>query len=325
VRKFRFMRWAQVAAVALIATVTATACASSSATGSSAAGSGTNKVHPGWPSTLTIGEVGEENATSLTQSLAPLQKLFQAKLGISLTVTTGTSYAAMIEAQQAGKAQLILYGPFSYWIALNQGLKIENIGIPIAAPHTTGAYYSEGVVNPKLNPGITSIKDFAGKKTCFSDPASTSGYLYPSYGLLKAGISPTTGVTPVFAGTDSTAPLYVAKGSCQVGFTNNLSLPLIYTQNHIPQSDIKIVWKSQEIPGSPLAASDSLPASLRSAMEKLLVTDANSNYFVAHGYCSSVSQCDTLTGGWGYASPSVANYSAIAEICKVTKSSSCKL
>jgi phosphonate transport system substrate-binding protein len=47
----------------------------------------------------------------------------------------------------------------------------------ISAPNTTGAYYSVGVVKPKLNPGITSIKDFAGKKTCYSDPASTSGYL----------------------------------------------------------------------------------------------------------------------------------------------------
>jgi phosphonate transport system substrate-binding protein len=312
--------------VALVAAVTATACGStSSTTTSSAGGSGSNKAHPGWPSTLTIGEVGQENSTALAASLAPLQKLFEAKLGIKLAVTTGTSYAAMIEAQQAGKAQLIGYGPFSYWLALNKGLKIQNVGILITAPHTDGGYYSEAVVNPKLTPGITSLKDFAGKKTCFSDPASTSGYLYPSYGLLKAGISPTTGVTAVFAGSDSTAPLNVAKGSCQVGFTNNLSLPEIFTQNHVPQSDIKIVWKSPKIPGNPIAASDTLPASLRSAIENLLVNDANSNYFAAHGYCSSVSACTTLTGQWGYASPSVANYSQIAEVCKITKSPSCKL
>ena len=323
-RKFRFSRWAAMVVVALVAGVTATACGSTSTT-SSLTGAGSNKVHPGWPTTLTIGEVGQENSTTLEASLAPLQKLFEAKLGIKLTVTTGTSYAAMIEAQQAGKAQLIGYGPFSYWLALNKGLKIQNVGILITAPHSDGGYYSEAVVNPKLTPGITSLKDFAGKKTCFSDPASTSGYLYPSYGLLKAGVSPTTGVTAVFAGSDSTAPLNVAKGSCQVGFTNNLSLPEIFTQNHVPQSDIKIVWKSPKIPGNPIAASDALPASLRSAIENLLVNDANSNYFAAHGYCSSVSACTTLTGQWGYASPSVANYSQIAEVCKITNSPSCKL
>jgi phosphonate transport system substrate-binding protein len=327
--KLRFSRWSRMAVVAVIATATATACSSTSSTTStstsSAAAAGASNARQGWPTTLTMGEVGAENSTALEASLAPLAKLIQAKLGISLNVTTGTSYAAMIEAQEAGKAQLIEYGPFSYYIALNKGLKISNIGIPISAPGTDGGYFSEGVVNPKLNPQITSLKDFAGKKTCYSDPASTSGYLYPSYGLLQAGVNPVTGVTAVFAGSDTTAPLDVAKGSCQVGFTNNLDLPPVFTQNHVPHSDIKIVWTSQEIPGSPLAISDSLPASLRSALENLLLTDANSVYFAAHHYCASVSACTNITGQWGFASPSVANYSAIAQICKLTNSPSCKL
>ncbi len=280
-------------------------------------------MHPGWPTTLVFGSVGQDNATTLLQSLAPIQDVLKAKLGITLKVVVGTSYASMIEAQVAGKAQLIEYGPFSYWIAEKE-TKIQNVGVVISAPNTTGAYYSVGVVNPKLNPQITSIKDFAGKKTCYSDPASTSGYLYPSYGLLSVGINPNTGVIPVFAGSDTTAPLDVAKGSCQVGFSNNLDLPLIFTQNHIPRSDIKIVWTSQAIPGSPVAASDSLPASLRSALENVLVKYANSTYEAAHGYCSSVNACDTITGQWGFAPPSVANYNAITQICALTKSPSCK-
>jgi phosphonate transport system substrate-binding protein len=327
VRTFRIATWLRVAAVALLVAVPVAACSSSSSstsnTTNAAIGTG-NKVHSGWPTSLVFGSVGEDNATSLLQSLAPIQKVLEAKLGIHLTVVVGTSYASMIEAQVAGKAQLIEYGPFSYWIAEKE-VKIQNVGVVISAPNTTGAYYSVGVVNPKLNPGITSIKDFAGKKTCYSDPASTSGYLYPSYGLLSVGINPTTGVTPVFAGSDTTAPLDVAKGTCQVGFSNNLDLPLIFTQNHIPQSDIKIVWTSQAIPGSPVAVSDSLPASFRSALENVLVTYANSTYEAAHGYCSSESACTTITGQWGFASPSVANYAPIAQICTITKSASCKV
>jgi phosphonate transport system substrate-binding protein len=325
-RIFHIPAWFRVAVAALCVTVAAAACGSSSSTtAASTSAASVNKVHSGWPDTLVLGAVGAENATSLLQTLAPLQDLLKAKLGIHLTVVTGTSYASMIEAQEAGKAQLIEYGPFSYWIALHQGLKIQDIGILITAPGTDGGYYSLGVVNPKLNPQITSIKDFAGKKTCFSDPASTSGYLYPSYGLLSAGINPSTGITPVFAGTDTTAPLDVAKGSCQVGFTNNLSLPLIFTQNNIPKSDIKIVWTGPEIPGNPIAASDSLPASLRSALEHLLVTDANSAYFAAHHYCPSVAACDNITQQWGWAPPSVANFNQITQVCRVTNSPSCKI
>jgi phosphonate transport system substrate-binding protein len=323
VRTFRIPKLLSAAAITLLATAIIAACGSNTTTNTGNTTSSGNKVHPGWPTTLVFGSVGEDDATTLLQSLAPLQDLLKAKLGIHLTVVTGTSYASMIEAQVAGKAQLIEYGPFSFWIAEHQ-TNIQNVGIVTNAPNTTGAYYSVGVVNPKLNPGITSIKDFKGKKTCYSDPASTSGYLYPSYGLLSVGINPNTGVTPVFAGSDTTAPLDVAKGSCQVGFSNNLDLPLIFTQNHIPRSDIKIVWTSEAIPGSPVAASDSLPASLRTALENVLVNDANSAYYVAHHYCSSVSACDNITGQYGFAAPSVANYSVIAQICKLTKSPSCK-
>jgi phosphonate transport system substrate-binding protein len=323
-RSPRIPMWARLAAAAIV-TVTAAAGCSSSSSGSTAASGTGNTVNSTWPTTVTLGSVGEDNATSLMESLQPLADLMKAKMDVTLKVTTGTSYAAMIEAQKADKAQLVVYGPFSFEIAVNQGMKIENVGLITDAPNSDGGYYSEAVIDPQRTPDITSIKDFAGKKTCFSDPASTSGYLYPSYGLLQAGISPTTGVTPVFAGSDSTTAIDVAEGSCQVGFTNTDDLPPIFTKNHISTSAIKIVWKSQEIPASPIAASDSLSASFRSTLENLLVNDGNSAYFAAHGYCSSVSECTAETGQYGYANPSLASYSAITEICKLTKSPSCNL
>jgi hypothetical protein len=68
---------------------------------------------------------------------------------------------------------------FSYWIA-EKGTKIRNVGAVISAPNTTGAYYSVGVVNPELNPGITSIKDFAGKKTCSATSNVTASFSRPT-------------------------------------------------------------------------------------------------------------------------------------------------
>lgn len=331
-RSPRILKWARLAAVA-VAIVSAIAACSSSTSSSpgtanavAAGTSGTgNTVNPTWPTSITFGEVGMSDATTLLQSLAPLQDLLKAKMDVTLKVTTGTSYAAMIEAQEAGKAQLVGYGPFSYWIAVSHGLKIQNVGLDTSAPNTDGGYYSYAVVDPQRTPDIATINDVAGKKVCFSDPASTSGYLYPSYGLLKVGISPSTGVTPVFAGSDSTTAIDVAQGSCQVGFTNNFNLPTIFTANHISKSAIKIIWTSPEIPGNPVAASDSLPQSFRTTLENLLVTDGNSAYFAAHGYCSSVTACTTLTGQYGFANPSLANYNTIGDICKLTKSPSCNL
>lgn len=331
----RIRTWTKLAAAAVLTVTAVAACSSSSSTsaasgtgssGASAASGGTgNTVNPTWPTTITLGEVGVSNATALIQSLQPLQDLLKAKMDLTLKVTTGTSYAAMIEAQQAGKAQLVAYGPFSYEIAVHQGIKIQNVGLITDAPNSDGAYNSLAVIDPQRTPDITSLKDAAGKKVCFSDPASTSGYLYPSYGLLLDHISPTTGVTPVFAGNDTTTAVDVANGSCQIGFSNTDDLPPAFTTDHVSKSAIKVIWESQSIPASPIAASDSLPQSFRTTLENLLVNDGNSAYFAAHGYCSSVSACTTETGQYGFANPDLANYTPILQICAVTKSSSCNV
>lgn len=333
------MRWTQLAAAAAVTVLAVAACSTSSSStaasgtsssgtssSASAASGGTgNTVNSTWPTSVTLGEVGVSNATSLVESLQPLQDLLKAKMDLTLKVTTGTSYAAMIEAQEAGKAQLVEYGPFSYEIAVHQGIKIQNVGLVTSAPNTDGGYYSYAVVDPQRTPDITSLKDAAGKKVCFSDPASTSGYLYPSYGLLQVGISPTTGVTPVFAGNDTTTAVDVAQGSCEIGFSNSDDLEPAFTTDHVSKSAIKIIWTSQEIPASPIAASDSLPQSFRTTLENLLITDGNSAYFAAHGYCSSVSACSTETGQYGFANPDLANYTPILQICDVTKSASCNV
>lgn len=285
-----------------------------------------NPVNSSWPTSLVFASVGAENSNTLLASLEPQQKVFQKLLGVTFTVYTGTSYAAVIEAQQAGKVQVAQYGPFSFVIAKYlRHMPIQDVGIALLAPHTNGGYWSYGVVDPQHTPTITSIKDFSGKKVCFSDPSSTSGYLYPSYGLLKAGISPTTGVSPVFSGTDNTTALDVYKGSCDAGFTNNFSLPQVYQQNHVPKNDLKVVWTSPEIPGNPVAASDSLPVSFRTALEKVLIDDANSNYEATHGFCKSVSACTTIGGAWGYGPPSDADFNKVLQVCNVTKAPACKL
>ena len=287
-------------------------------------------VHPGWPTTLVYAEPGSETSTQLVESVAPIAELVKRQLGVTIKTYFTTTYAPAIEAVGAGKVQIEFDGPAEYELSLSEGQKLENIGYEIASlpSGSRGSYdyWSYGVVNPKLNPQITSLSDAKGKKVCFSDPASTSGYLYPEYGLIEAGVSPTTGVTADFVGTDSLTAVDAAKGLCQVGFSNNVSMPPIFSADHIPRSDIKIIWKSQPIPDGPLVVSKSVPASLRAALEKLLVNEANAPYLATHGYCKSVSACETIMGGgfYGWAPPNVLNVQAsVGPVCKATKNPEC--
>ena len=170
---------------------------------------------------------------------------------------------------------------------------------------------------------VHSLKDFAGKKTCFVDPASTSGYLFPSYGLMQAGVNSTTGVKPVFAGAHDASVEAIAKGTCQVGFSEDNIITELEQSGKVKPSQIRKVWESPAIPGNPIAVSTNLSASFRSALEKVLDDDANVPQLVKAGLCKSASSCETTLGMWGFKPPSVANYAVITQVCNETKSVSC--
>jgi phosphonate transport system substrate-binding protein len=315
---FKRSKAAALVVAATLGALTLAACGSSvNSTATS------NSSHPGWPSTITIGSIPAENAAQLEASLVPIQKMITKKLGVQVKVFSGTSYAALIEAQKAHKVDLVVYGPLSYYIAQNLNIGIENVGIEVQSATDNGNYNSIGWANASQT-SVKSLKDFAGKKTCFVDPASTSGYLFPSYGLEQAGVNPTSGVKPVFAGAHDASFEAIAKGTCQVGFSESVPVPQqLEASGKVKASQIREVWKSPTIPGSPIAVSTSLPASFRAALENVLDTDANVPQLVKAGFCSSASSCESTLGLWGFKPPSVANYSVITQVCAATKSVSC--
>jgi hypothetical protein len=104
----------------------------------------------------------------------------------------------VIEAQLSGQVQIAEYGSLSYVLAKEKGADITAVGAAIDHKGETPGYRSYGIT--KAGSPIKSIKDYAGKKVCFVDPDSTSGYLYPSAVLLPNGINPMTEVLPTFAG-----------------------------------------------------------------------------------------------------------------------------
>jgi phosphonate transport system substrate-binding protein len=314
---FKRTKAAALTAMAAVGAVALAACGTSVSSSATA-----NSTHPGWPSTITIGSIPTENATQLAESLQPIAQMITKKLGVQVKTFAGTSYAALIEAQKAHKVDLVEYGPLSYYIAKNQGIGVENIGILVQSATDNGNYHSIGWANSSET-SVHSLKDFAGKKTCFVDPASTSGYLFPTYGLMQAGVNATTGVKPVFAGAHDASVEAIAKGTCQVGFSEDTIISELEQSGKVKPSQIRKVWESPVIPGSPIAVSTNLPASFRSALEKVLDDDANVPQLVKAGICKSASSCETTLGMWGFKPPSVANYAVITQVCNETKSVSC--
>lgn len=287
-----------------------------------------------WPDTVTFAAVPAEDAQNLEESVGPVVAGLEEDLGIEVELVTTTDYAGVIEAQIAGRVDMAQYGPFSYVIATNNGAEIEPIAALIDGPNEEPGYQSYAITQGD-NEEVASLEDFAGRTVCFVDPASTSGFLYPSAGLLEAGIDPEEDVQPTFAGGHDASAIAVASGDCEAGFAfDSMVDETLIEQGAIAEGDLKVVWKSEVIAGSPVAVSTRLPASLRQAMSEALAAN-NGDVLAERGLCNDANYLEegptgapscalTDEGKWGYAPVDDALYDGVREVCAATRAPACE-
>jgi phosphonate transport system substrate-binding protein len=277
-----------------------------------------------WPKKFIVGAVPSENAASMTLKYKNFVDALSKELGMPVEFYAATDYAGIIEAQVAGRVDLAFYGPFSYVLAKARGAKIDVVGSAVATPTAKPGYFSYGITKSS-RADVTKLADFKGKKICFVDPASTSGYLYPNAGLLSVGIDATKENT-VFAGGHDSSALSVNRGTCDVGFAyDDMVDTNLIQKGDLRAGDLKVVWKSGEIAGSPMAIRVNMPKSLVDVVKTFVVKKANKTAFVAAGICATEATCQVIEDkSWGFVAYSDKEYDGVRQVCEATKSSKCR-
>jgi phosphonate transport system substrate-binding protein len=278
-----------------------------------------------WPESLTFAAVPSEESTALEQSYSNIITVLNEDLGIEIEFFQASDYAGVIEAMIAGEVDIAQFGPFSYVIAVANGAEIAPVGAMVGDPDEEPGYQSYGITLAS-NDEINSIEDFAGRNVCFVDPGSTSGFLYPSAGLLDADIDPEADVTPVFAGGHDASVLSVKNGDCDAGFAYDAMVTTTLIESgDIAEGEIKVVWESEVIAGSPLAMLTTLPESLQSEVDRIILEEANVDRLIERGVCADAETCELSDedGTWGYVAVDDAFYDGVRAVCETTQAEAC--
>ncbi|WEK60839.1 MAG: phosphate/phosphite/phosphonate ABC transporter substrate-binding protein [Candidatus Microbacterium colombiense] len=298
------------AGVAVLALGLAACSGSAEATGTPGAETSTGTGFAVDENTLVFGVVPDSVDTETNYQ--PLMDYIAEITGKTVEYHESTDYAALIEAAVAGKVDVASFSGFTYVTATNNGAKLTPISSIVTAEGQEPGYYSQAIV--PVDSDISSIADFAGKKVCFVDPSSTSGYLFPSYNLLKAGIDPKTDITPVFAGKHDVSVTKVGEGvECEVGFAED---------SEVEKSDKVKVIDETMVPGAPLVYSSTLPDDVS---KKLIdgLAEITIDDIIAAGIDSA--DTDAFRSVF-YATKPVddAYYDLIRDICKETEAEQCQ-
>jgi phosphonate transport system substrate-binding protein len=298
------------------------------ALGSASADGGTTAE--GFPEVLRLGAIPAENSTNLAEGYAPIIAMLEEETGAQVEVSQASDYAGVIEGLIADKVDLAFLGSFGYVLATHNDAAVTPLAAVIAEPGAEPGYYSLGITQG-ANDAVDGLEDFAGKTVCFVDPGSTSGFLYPSAGLIDAGVIESgteadvaAGVQPVYAGGHDASALAVASGDCEVGFAmQSMVEDTLPDAGDIADGDLKEVWRSATISGSLFVGNDALGADVNEQLATLLTEKANADYLLEHGYCDGDCLL-TDEDAWGFVPAEDADYDGTREVCTITKSDKCE-
>jgi phosphonate transport system substrate-binding protein len=225
---------------------------------------------------LVFAVVPAENASGLTERMAPFNAYLSKELGTKVTLRIANDYAAVIEGQRAGQIHIGFYGPSSYvraWTVTSGG--VEPFVTTINSDGSVGFY---SVLYVRANNPATSIQDLRGKNLCLVDPNSTSGNNVPRFAMSRMGIpNPDQHFARVvYAGSHENAVTAVMQGTCDAAFNwwnseRDSNFSRMANKGMVKFEDFKIIFKSDLIAGSPYAWLTALPADAKAAILKAFI------------------------------------------------------
>src|SRR5215472_11514100 len=240
----------------------ATACGGAASTASSATSTCPNG------GTVRFGVEPFDAAAQLQPVYTQIATLLGSKLGCTVQIDITDNYTAEVEAMRAGKLEAGEFGPLGYVLAH----KIANAQPVATFADKTGTpltYFASIVTTP--NTGIKRVEDLGGHTFAYSDPASTSGHLFPAYALKKAGIAPENGVKATYAGSHTASFLAIKNRKVEAGELNSDTITSATAQGQYQASDYVTLWKSDPIPQDPITVRGDLPSDFKARFTATLL------------------------------------------------------
>ncbi|MEA2780824.1 MAG: phosphonate transport system substrate-binding protein [Rhodospirillaceae bacterium] len=208
-----------------------------------------------------------DTAPKLGPIYQQIGKLIGEKIGCEVQVFVTTNYNAEIEAMRNGKLEIGQFGPLGYVLA-HEVAKAEAVATLADKSGTPSTYWASIVTWP--GSGIKTMEDLRGHSFAFSDPASTSGHLFPAYAMRKAGLDPNSDVKGIYAGSHTAAFEAIRNHKVQAGELNSQQVESATQRGAYKEGDVVFLWKSEPIPIDPIAVRGDLPEGFKKRLTAVL-------------------------------------------------------
>jgi len=187
--------------------------------------------------------------------------------GLVTESSVATSYAAVIEGMGAGKIDIGWLAPLSYVLAHD---KYDVEVLLITSRY--GSFTYKGQIMVRADSGIDTLEGLKGKTFAFTDPISTSGYLYPFALFKKNGIDPETDFAEsVFVGSHTTAVLAVYNGQVDGSASYDDARGTLADSFPDVMDVVKVIAYTDDIPNDTVSVRADLPDDIKQQIAEGLI------------------------------------------------------
>ena len=205
---------------------------------------------------LQVGLIPNENPEEVEAQYQPLEDYLKKELGRGVELSVPTTYNAVVEAMVSGELDLAYLGGLTY-VQARQRADLHPLFTEIN-PHTGTTKYRSLIIVP-ADSDIQEVEDIEGKTFAFGSVSSTSGSLYPSIMLDKAGIDYRTALgEKIYTGGHDATAQAVANGRVDAGGLEDRILYDLEEEGVIDESKIRVIEESAPIEGYPWVVRDAL-------------------------------------------------------------------
>lgn len=214
--------------------------------------------------TLRVGLIPNQNPEEVEAQYQPLEDYLRDEIGREVEVSVPATYNAVVEALVSGELDMAYFGGLTY-VQARQRADVSPL-VTEVNPRTGTTKYHSIIITPTES-NITEIEDIEGRDFAFGSVSSTSGSLYPSIMLKKAGIDYRTdlGEYTYTGGHDTTAQA-VANGRVDAGGLEDRIFYDLRDEGAIEKGSVRIVAESEPIEGYPWVVRDTLSDEDRQAL-----------------------------------------------------------
>ncbi|MFT4880720.1 MAG: phosphonate transport system substrate-binding protein [Salinirussus sp.] len=208
--------------------------------------------------------------------------------GLEATMNIGTNYSAVVQALGQGTADVAETGPLAAVVGTQTGnseVILQRFGY--------GSWTYKSLIAVPNDSDISSVADLEGRDVAFSDPLSTSGFLFPVATMAEAGIDigelpegngSQAAFTPRFAGGHVQSYTLLEQGQVDAagmgGFVRDTSTGPSPDEF---QGVATTLSEDTGIPRAPIVVSPQLPQESKDAIQQAFLEGPDTIYYGADG------------------------------------------